>query len=88
MTNLRHHRRARGMRQSDLADLLRVDQTTVSLWENGQALPRRRSAAALQAIFGVPLAELLQNDDDRPEGAAVKTIASPAKDMGKISDGS
>ena len=58
-TRLRAHRRARGLRQSDLARLLSIDQTTVSLWERGAARPRRQSCQALEAIFAPLSAEQL-----------------------------
>lgn len=58
------------MEQAALAELLNVHQTTVSGWEIGLATPRPRSIARLEAIFGVPIAELLapetENGGPRP----------------------
>lgn len=33
-------RRAKGLRQEDLAEILKVEQGTISKWEKGQRIPR------------------------------------------------
>ncbi|SDW35269.1 Helix-turn-helix domain-containing protein [Ruegeria halocynthiae] len=45
---LKRLRRSVGLKQSALADLLEVDQTTISRWENGTQIP---SAHVQQAVF-------------------------------------
>ena len=50
----RDYRRARGYTQCQLADLLDVDQTTISKWENGVAYPRVSQLLALQRLLRIP----------------------------------
>lgn len=63
-TRLRRERQRRGWSQVRLARTLRVDNSTVSYWESGYCLPRRRTADDLETIFGLPADELLAPDDD------------------------
>jgi transcriptional regulator with XRE-family HTH domain len=48
---LRRGRVARGIKQTHLAELLCVNQATVSRWERGQLAPTPAQAARLRAIF-------------------------------------
>jgi len=48
---LRRSRMARGMKQTHLAELLGVNQATVSRWERGQLAPTKSQCARLRAIF-------------------------------------
>lgn len=79
MTRLRSARKARNFTQTDLARLLDCDQTAVSLWERGKTRPHRRHHAPLEKLLGAPVADLLKNDDERPQ-APVLTPVGPAKD--------
>ena len=56
----RDYRRARGYTQCQLADLLDVDQTTISKWENGVAYPRVAQLLMLQQILRIPDEVLLR----------------------------
>jgi transcriptional regulator with XRE-family HTH domain len=61
MTKLEEIRRARGLSQYDLADLLNVTQAAVSFWElHPRTKPRRKTQDRLRAIFGVDADELLE----------------------------
>lgn len=48
---IRSYRRERGLTQTDLANLLRVDQATVSRWESGRQDPQPAMQTALRALF-------------------------------------
>jgi transcriptional regulator with XRE-family HTH domain len=64
-TRLRRERRARGFTQARLAAAVGVDQEAVSQWERlPVTTPRRRYRPALEAIFGLPIDELLKPDND------------------------
>lgn len=52
MTLLRRHRIARGLSQVQLAARLKVDQSTVSLWEAGQ-IPRPCMIPKLARMLGM-----------------------------------
>ena len=47
---LRFARRAMGLRQKELAELLEVTESTVSKWENGEEPFRRTTQLAIAAI--------------------------------------
>lgn len=49
---IRAARRAAGLSQCELADLLGVSQPAVSSWENGHALPDMNHVTALRDLFG------------------------------------
>ena len=72
-TRLRAARRSRGFSQKRLAELLGVDHSAVSLWESGKHRPHPRTGQKLADVFGVPVDQLLNND----EGADPK--ADPSK---------
>jgi transcriptional regulator with XRE-family HTH domain len=52
---LRRWRRLRGIKQSHAAELLRVDQSTVSRWERGAQHPTPAEAAALRRLLQASL---------------------------------
>ena len=43
-----------GMSQSELAKLMGVSQRSVSVWENGEAIPRNTTCIKLANAFGLP----------------------------------
>ena len=57
--NLKGLRQARGMTQEQLAALLRVDQRTVSAWENKICRPDYEMLAKLCYVFGEDFDSLL-----------------------------
>ena len=55
---IREFREAKGLSQTELADALGVDQTTVSAWERGVAEPTMFNLRRLADILGVSPGEL------------------------------
>jgi putative transcriptional regulator len=55
---LRELRNKSGLTQMEVAERLRVDQTTVSKWENGEALPRTEMLFLIASLFGVKVDEI------------------------------
>lgn len=75
---LRYWRRARHMRQSDVAGILGVTRNTIARWEAGTSQPKAEQVADLVAIFQVrPGALLGEEVTDEPGGnpAAVEEVA-------------
>ena len=57
--NIYRLRAARGMSQEELAAALGVSRQSVSKWETGAATPELDKVAALAALFGVTMDELV-----------------------------
>ena len=55
-------RRARGLSQEALGDMLDVTRQTVSKWERGDSTPELEKLVELSRIFGVSLDELIKGD--------------------------
>lgn len=74
-TRLRTERISRGWTQGDLAEMLSRDTSVVSQWERGiVGAPHPRTRVKLEAIFGLPIADLFaMSDDDRLPDAAPKS---------------
>lgn len=51
-----------GLTQKETADALGVDQSAVSLWENGKNYPRAAQLVKLAALYGCTVDELLKED--------------------------
>ncbi len=52
-------RRARGMTQTEMADLLGVTRQSVYKWEKGESYPEAMTLLAMRAVFGVSIDALL-----------------------------
>ncbi|WP_084686199.1 helix-turn-helix transcriptional regulator [Bifidobacterium stellenboschense] len=63
-TSLRLRRLERGMKQSELADLVNVRRETIGRLEQGQYCPSLRLAMDLAKVFGVTVEELFSFDDE------------------------
>jgi putative transcriptional regulator len=61
--DVRELRMARGLRQEDLAQALKVSRQTVNAIETGRYLPSLPLAIALARFFGRPVEELFHGDD-------------------------
>lgn len=66
---IRELRRARNLKQSELAEQLGVSMYTVSVWERGQRKPEYSTMEQICSFFGVTLAYLIgeQDNPDSPE---------------------
>jgi putative transcriptional regulator len=62
--DVRELRTDRGLRQEDLAKVLKVSRQTVNAIETGRYLPSLPLAFALARYFGKPVEELFHGDDD------------------------
>ena len=63
-TSLKLHRLQRGMKQSDLADLVNVRRETIGRLEQGQYCPSLRLAMDLARVFGTTVEDLFSFDDE------------------------
>ena len=59
-TNLRKFRESQRLTQAGLADALGVRQTTVSMWETDQRIPRTPMIFRIAGILGVGIEELFK----------------------------
>ena len=64
-TNVRLRRLERGMKQSELADLVNVRRETIGRLEQGQYCPSLRLAMDLARVFGTTVEDLFSFDDER-----------------------
>lgn len=62
--HVRELRAAKGLRQEDLANALRVSRQTVNAIETGRYLPSLPLAIALARYFGKSVEELFRGDED------------------------
>lgn len=70
MPTLKKLREEKGLSQTELAELLGVDQSSVCLWERGKTFPRNKTAVRLADVLGCTLDELYR------AGVASTTSAS------------
>lgn len=62
--DVRALRADRGLRQEDLAQVLKVSRQTINAIETGRYLPSLPLAIALARFFGKQVEELFHGDDD------------------------
>lgn len=55
-------RKSRGLTQSDLAEMLRYSDKSISKWENGDSLPDISVLAELAALYGITLDDLVHEN--------------------------
>ena len=63
-TNLKLRRMERGMKQSDLADLVNVRRETIGRLEQGQYCPSLRLAMDIARVFDTTVEDLFSFDDE------------------------
>lgn len=61
MNDLKRIRMQKNMTQVELAEMLGISRTAVSMWETGNALPRAEILKRLAKILGCTIDELLKN---------------------------
>lgn len=59
LERLKQRREELNLTQEDLADQVGVEGMTVSRWERGESLPRRKFWPKLQEITGLEIAEII-----------------------------
>ncbi|RSX58067.1 helix-turn-helix transcriptional regulator [Bifidobacterium samirii] len=64
-TSLRIRRLERGLKQSELADMVNVRRETIGRLEQGQYCPSLRLAMDLARIFDTTVEDLFSFDDER-----------------------
>lgn len=64
-TNLKLRRMERGMKQSELADMVNVRRETIGRLEQGQYCPSLRLAMDIAKIFDTTVEDLFSFDDEQ-----------------------
>lgn len=67
MNKIKELRMSRGLTQKELANMLKVKRTTVTMWENGESFPHTDRLLPLAKILNTSVAVLLEskhNDGD------------------------
>jgi transcriptional regulator with XRE-family HTH domain len=59
-----HYRRRANLTQKDVADILGLDQTTVSRWECGHKLPRADRLLRISELYHCSVDDLLKRAHD------------------------
>lgn len=72
--NIYRLRTARGMSQEELAAALGVSRQSVSKWETGAATPELDKVAALAALFGVTMDELVLGEARTAQETAAEEV--------------
>lgn len=88
--NIRRARRAKGMRQEELAVQLHVVRQTVSKWEKGASVPDADMVVRLAELLEVPVSALLGSAPAEESGDLADTLArlnrelAEARQMGEL----
>ena len=56
--SLRELRKKKGYTQRQVADILGIDQTTVSKWEHHESFPRVETLLALSELYDTPIDQI------------------------------
>ena len=65
--NLRAIRKSRGLNQDQLAELLGVAKSTVSMYERGNRRPRLDQVAHMAQVLGVQVSDLMRTEESSAE---------------------
>lgn len=60
MNNIKTLREKAGLKQVDLAGKLKIGQSTVAMWETGEAMPRADKLPALAKLLGCTIDDLFK----------------------------
>lgn len=61
-SKIRELRKSRQMKQEDLAKILDVSVSSISLWESGDTVPRMAQLIRMAEYFGITVSELVDSD--------------------------
>ena len=62
--NLKALRESAGLTQDAVAEHLKIQRTTVSMWESGDAKPRADKLPQLAKLYGCTIDDLFKQDTD------------------------
>lgn len=56
-------RQSKGLTQQNLADELKINRSTVAMWEAGESFPRADKLPQLAHILGCTISDLFESDE-------------------------
>ena len=59
MIKIRHYRQKKGLSQTQLAEKLRVQQSTIAMWESGKNTPRTDKLIEIADVLDCEISDLL-----------------------------
>lgn len=68
--NFKRMRLKTGLTQQDVAQRLNISNTTVSMWETGESLPRAELLTKIAKLYDCTIDELLTHDENEAEDIA------------------
>ena len=68
MNSIQLKRIEQGLKQKDVAKILEIKQSTVSMWETGQSKPRADTLMKLSKILDCKVEELLEEQENQTNG--------------------
>ena len=71
---LKDLRKLNGLSQKQVAEFLRIDQTTVSKWETGEAIPRADKLFLLAILYNVQVDEIYLPEIETQKNQFLKRI--------------
>lgn len=82
--NIRRFRKARGLRQEELAERVHVVRQTVSKWENGLSVPDAEQLRDLAAVLGVSVSALLDLTPEDSEADLAEELARRNEELAEL----
>lgn len=82
--NIRRFRKARSLRQEELAERVHVVRQTVSKWENGLSVPDAEQLRDLAAVLNVPVSALLDLTPEDSEADLAGELARRNEELAEL----
>lgn len=82
--NIRRFRKARSLRQEELAERVHVVRQTVSKWENGLSVPDAEQLRDLAAVLNVPVSALLDLTPEDSEADLAGELARRSEELAEL----
>lgn len=82
--NIRRFRKAKGLRQEELAERVHVVRQTVSKWENGLSVPDVEQLRDLAAVLDVPVSALLDLTPEEGEADLAGELARRNEELAEL----